>query len=479
MLRKTTISMALAAAALAVPAAADAASVTYIDGGNVRVASPDGSINRAVSTDGTTQSPYHLPTAADDGEITAIQGGNTSSKILAVFPPGGAQKIVNVLPWQSGGGFVNIGPNAASVNPTGGQIAYTYYKNHGPYSGYPNGGFESRMAIVTRRQPGLPTNPMVDQGQGWEEPTWIDNKLVIAKGGALHLEMEPLKFTQFLQFDPNPQGQRLDITRGMVSRDKGRYLLKVRDWNGVTGLYYAAHAGAFPGGTVPAACWIPVGDKLDDHFGLSPDGTQVTWADAGGVHVGTFNPASQAGTVCQGPVTTLSKTGIEPSFGMATLTNPTPPPTETDPGPQPDPGTKPPADTTKPGTTIPKPTSPARPVTPDGTPAATATGAPQLELAAPQSLTTTSASRARGLQVGASAPKPGTLTAKLTDRGRTLGTAKVVAKKAGRYTLKIRLTAAGRKALARLKGRKVALSVTFTPKGGGSAMTSTAKVTLR
>jgi hypothetical protein len=474
-----TFSLALAAAAL-LPAAASASSVTYVDGGNVRVASPDGAINRAVSTDGSTANPYHLPTAADDGEITAIQGGNTSSKILAVFAPNGG-KTVNVLPWQIGG-FTNIGPNGASVNPTGGQIAYTYLKNYGPYSGYPNGGFQSRMAIVTRRQPGSPTSPMVDQAQGWEEPTWIDDKLVIAKGGALHLEMEPLKFTQFLQFNPDAQGRQLQITRGMVSRDKSRYLLQVRDWNNVEGLYLATHTGAFPGGTVTQACWIPVNGDLDDHWGLSPDGTQVTWADKGGVQVGTYSPERQAASLCQGARTTLSPTGSEPSFGAATLTVPTPPPA--DPPPPPPAPPAPPATPVVPKTPAPTTPTPStttvtpRTTAPGGVTAAETTGAPALELAAPAAVKS-AASLGGGLKVAATAPKPGTLSAKLADKGRTLGTAKLTVTKAGRYTLKLKLTKAGKKAVKRLKGKKVTLTVTFAPKGGGARLSSTAKVALR
>ena len=66
----------------------------------------------------------------------------------------------------------NIGPLAARVKPTtGSMVAYGYFLNHGPYSGYPNGGLEHRLAMVPPTNPGLPTNPLIDQ-PGRDNPTW-------------------------------------------------------------------------------------------------------------------------------------------------------------------------------------------------------------------------------------------------------------------------------------------------------------------
>ena len=459
--RLSKITLAALAAAAAIPAAASASMVTYIDGKNVWVASPDGAIKRQLTTDGTAQHPFHVPSADDHGNVAAVKGGVTNSKILVHLAAGG-KRTDNVLPWKVSLG-TNFGPSSARLSADGSKIAYTYLLNHGPY----NGGIEPRMAIVTPTQPGHPTQPMIDQ-PAWEMPTWIDGKLVVAKNGVALLEMQPLQFTQFLEITTDPPGQ-YKIVSTEVSRSKSRYLVDMsRVADNSRGLVLYAHTGAFPGGTVPAGCQVPTQGTPSFTHGLSPEGTQVTWKDDRGVMVGAFDPAQRDGAGwCQGTVVRLSATGDEPTFGKATL-----------PAPQDPPPPPPPAETAPPSHPAPIATATTKRVrTVGGAPAAQVTGDEELELTVPA--TTKSASLRGGLRIEATAPGPGTFAAKLAYKGRTLGTARKTVGKAGRVTLKLKLTKHGRKAVRRLKGKKVQLRMTFTPKGSGAKLTTSARVTLR
>ena len=49
-------------------------SIVYILDSNVWVAAPDGSMARAVTSNGTADDPYHDPSQADDGTIFVLQG---------------------------------------------------------------------------------------------------------------------------------------------------------------------------------------------------------------------------------------------------------------------------------------------------------------------------------------------------------------------------------------------------------------------
>ena len=313
--RLSKLFLAALVAAFAIPAAASASMITYIDGKNVWVASPDGAIKRQLTTDGTTQVPYHVPSTDDHGNVAAVKGGLSNSKILVHLGADG-KRTDNVLPWKISLG-TNFGPSSARLSADGTKIAYTYLLNHGPY----NGGIEPRMAIVTPKAPGHPTQPMIDQ-PGWEMPTWIDGKLVVAKNGVALLEMQPLQFTQFLQIND------FKIVSTEISRAKGRYLIDMsRTADNARGLVLYSHTGAFPGGTLPAGCQVPTHGTPSFTHGLSPDGTQVTWKDDRGVMIGSFDPAQRDGAGwCQGTVRQISATGDEPTFGNATLSVPQDPP---------------------------------------------------------------------------------------------------------------------------------------------------------
>src|SRR5215213_11885622 len=60
--------------ALALAPAASADSIVFTKDSNVWVAAPDGSGQRAVTTDGSATAPYSDASQADDGTILALRG---------------------------------------------------------------------------------------------------------------------------------------------------------------------------------------------------------------------------------------------------------------------------------------------------------------------------------------------------------------------------------------------------------------------
>ena len=83
-------------------------------------------------------------------------------------------------------------------------------------------------------------------------------------------------------------------------------------------------------------------------------------------------------------------------------------------------------------------------------------------------------------------PGAGTLTGTLTALGKTratkkpvLGTSSMSVSKAGKVTLKVKLNAAGRKALKKKGKIKAKLTIRFKPTGAGKASSKSKTVTLR
>jgi hypothetical protein len=428
-----TIGAAIAVAGIA-PAAAQADALTYVDGHNVYVASADGAVKRQLTNDGHGGSYYAFPSLDDAGNITTIKGASTTRAIV-VLRPDGSTAAINVMPWKTST-FGNIGPIAARVKPnTGSQVAYVYYRNHGPYSGYPNGGLEKRLAIVPPANPGLPTEPLIDQ-PGKDNPTWHGDKLVAASGGQIVYETQPLQFQPWLS---DPTGS---LAGAEVSRAGDRVLVAYSDGR----LALMAYQGGIPQGQVTDGCFVPVGAAPEGgiDWALSPDGQRIAWADQAGLHVAATDPHPSAGG---GPCALrehvlLSGSGKDPAFSAAA------PPSNGQQGNE----VKPPTgnDQGKPGV------GPA--------------------LTAPKA--TTTAALRRGLTVGIRVRAAGTVRGVLSHKG-TVAAGKAVAKRAGTVRMTLRLTKAGKRRIASLRGKKLTLRVTFTPKKGGRKTVSTRSIKLR
>jgi hypothetical protein len=521
------------AAVVALPAVvaapAEATMLVYRDGDDVWAASPDGAVKQRVTSDGTAASYYSFPSVDDAGTITAVKGASTTRAIWTL-PRGAAQPTVNVMPWRLTS-YANIGPTWARVNASGGSLAYTYLLNYGPWSGYPNGGFDARYAIVDPAKPGSSTQPAIDQpGQAY--PSWFGNRLVTSRDGQIFFETQPLQFTSWLSDPGHPDLLAAEVnragTRVMVRRGDGRVV--IAGWQGTVGS---------TAGTVTSQCLLPATGIA--WAALSPNGTQVAWSDASGLRVATVQATN--GTCPVSGTVLLSATGVTPAFSEATLPmpqdptrrepggdgrDPTDPGDPGDPGRDPtDPGGRDPSDPSDPGGRDPvdpggagrDPGSsggdPADPgdrgaggggnvgpggggtVTPGGGRPQTTIAPSALRLTAPSGRALRAAALRRAVRVVATAPGAGTLRlavelrgggaasaagraaatrARAAGRSLVVGRASATVARAGRRALVVTPSRSVARALRR--GARLTLTVTFTPKAGRAAVRR-ATVTVR
>jgi hypothetical protein len=492
--------------------------VVYRDGDDVWAASPDGAIKQRVTTDGSANAYYSFPSADDAGTITAIKGSSTN-RMIWTLARGAAQPTVNVMPWK-GAGWPNIGPTWARANASGGSLAYNYKLNHGPYSGYPNGGFDDRLAIVSPAMPGSPTSPAIDQPAQYN-PTWFGSRLVTSKNGEIWFETQPLQFTSWLSDPAHAPLLAAEVNRAgsrvLVLRGDGRVV--IAGWQGTVGS---------TSGSVTSQCLLPASGI--EWAALSPDGTQVSWKDAGGLRVATVTASNATTCPISGQVT-LSASGTTPSFSAATLTAPQEPgrrdptdPVRRDPTDPTDPVRRDPTDPTDPVRRDPTdpgdpgrdptdpgrdPTDPGRDPTDPGADSGNAgrDGAdqgrggtvvpPPPDTRGPLTITTSkltlslppsgrASALRRALRATVVTPGAGLLRATATlrpaaasrrrARAVTFASTRVTVNAAGRRTLVLR-PARGRAAQLE-RGARLTVTVTFTP-AGGAAVTRSASMAVR
>src|SRR3954452_12567816 len=112
--------------ALALPAAATADSIVYIDAGNVWSATPDGARNVQLTTGGG----WHSPTQADDGTIAAVQGTGPIVVMARDWRP--LHTITTAQQRSGDGGTFAARPVELAFSPDGTKLAYAYLASSCP-----------------------------------------------------------------------------------------------------------------------------------------------------------------------------------------------------------------------------------------------------------------------------------------------------------------------------------------------------------
>lgn len=388
------------------PAAANATSVAYRDGSNVFLANADGSNKRQITTDGVSTDYYTYPSVADDGTVVSIKGYNTT-RAIAVHSPAGQLQALNVMPWKISSG-INIGPTYARVSPSGGQLVYGYLLNHGPYSG----GIQQRMAIVTPRTPGLPTNPSVDIASK-TDASWMGSKLVAMDNGLVGVETDPLQFQSILQATNGDTLQSAEVarngSRALVLHKSGEMTL-------------VSYSGALIDGP-DSGCSITANgaDRYvsSARIAMSADGSKVAWSDQSGVHVATV-PSVPNDQAC--PLTNqvlLSATAGMPAFSEYTV---------------------------------------------PGSGSTGVGGAPDPIVSS--KVSASKLATAGGAAVTVKVPGAGKVKGGVYLAKKKIGTATGTAKKAGNVKIKVKLSKKARKSISKYKGQTLTLKLTFTPKKG-------------
>jgi hypothetical protein len=448
-MRAALLLIALPLAFAMVVPVAGAASVAYVDKGEVWLSSLDGAQKVRLATPvvnslGKTEN-WLAVAASDGGRVVAVR--NEPGKIgrfswFKVWEPDGTSTVEGPL---------NAPPGwAIYVYPLGFDI--TAAGNHMVY-GYSNSGLCCPISFAEGTYVRPVTNSVLDpiNLSGYEEPTLFGSR-VIAHGGATISAQTAAATTYGSDFAPwlDTSGTGLEQRRTDVAANGKLAALELEQWNGgskeVGKIAVLAIDGVDQAPTFPAAvdCFLPASGVAGE-VSLSQDAKTVAWTDARGLVVaGTPTTAADPCELTSPPVV-ISPTASQGSIGAANVGAFLPAPPAGNPPPTTSPTSAPPA----------PPAAQANPA------------APRASL--PRTITAKALAAARGLAVKVQVAAAGKVSltatvpaARMGRKGRpvVIATGSKIAARAGTVKVTLRLTAAARKRLKRLKGARMTLRAT-------------------
>lgn len=486
----TTTKRALLALALTAPLAAvgapaaQADSISFIRGGNVWVASTDGAKQVQVTTAGG----YSYASRADDGTFIALQGRrlhriSPTGQITADFdtPVSGEQAAPNTSFFR--------GPFKPEISPDGSKVAYEYWHQaiENDPTCFPVGDPRCQKKRVSvgigysypDRQTGW-DEPGLGRQSGWLNPSWIGNDTLLMSGKSV------LPNVDAILDHPGDGNQTIanwfedtgawHVRDGEVSRRGDAAAFVSTTPRGASDPHWGQQDdqitiyrmnGAAP--ALPEQCFsFANADAIYASPSLSPDGGAVAWetdertgeALPPNILVGTI--PSQAGG-CALPTEggkVLIENATQPDW------SPAPVPTIAAPGGGSGGETVPGGGAGKPG---------GNGGGGGGTVPGGANGTSGVVVTVPT--TTLSKALSGGLSVKLQVPGAGKLDVTALRRGKKVATGSAKPKGAGEAKVKLRFTAAAKKALRRSGNVTLTVRHTFTP-AGGAPVTGTTTVRL-
>jgi WD40-like Beta Propeller Repeat len=434
-LRRRSVRAALLTAGVACLAAptAMADSIVYIDGGNVWSAAPDGSA-KVQLTDG---GQWHSPTQADDGTIAAVNG---TGPIQVMTRDGRPVRSITTTEAHSGdGGTFAPRPVDLAFSPDGSKIAYTYVAYSCPVAS--SCGTIQRSTFYTDANVTTAT-PIETYGNQYSvgSPSWVTNTRTLVSGGAGSQvaidDLGPGDYSQKAWMTP-----AADMGDPEVSRD-GKHLATTFDYGENTVVAFFSVNGNVATETPPAqpdAVANTAKDAQNSDPTWSPDGWGVAYHSSKGIEAAHFTRLDASGYDVD-KEWVLTPTGSEPDWGPV---NP-----------------------------------PAARFAPFGSGAGGGGGTPggggvtpgagkgALKLVGAPRKASAKALR-KGLTIKVKVPAAGKVTVKLGKVAK--GTAK--ARSAG--TVKVRLSKVSKRQAAKLRGRKLVLTV---KQAGAATLSRTVKI---
>jgi hypothetical protein len=441
--RRAVARFAIAAAAAmfviaAAPSAAGAASIAYIDGGEVWLSSLDGQrkvrlATPVVNSDGATEK-WLAVAASDNGRIVAarnVPGRIARFSWFKVWEPNGTSTVEGPLNAPSGWA-IYVYPLGFDVTADGSHMVY----------GYSNSSSCCPISFAQGTYVRPVTNSVLDpiNISGQEHPTLFGNRMVAHAGDTVNVQGTSAPpygtdFTPWLDLS----GTGLDVRRTDVAANGRLAAIELEQWDAgtqTTGkIAVLATHGVDQPPTFPAAvdCFMPTAGVATE-ASLSADATRIAWTDDGGLKVaGAPTTAADPCELTSAPVV-ISPTASQGAIGGADVAAFVPP------------SGQPP--TGGPGT--------------GGSPS----GAPKVTV--PRRVTTKALAGRRGVPIKVRVRRAGkvkltgSVPAKVLTSSRSIVVARgsATAKRAGTVTVRLRLTTAARGKRSRLKGARMTLRVT-------------------
>jgi hypothetical protein len=435
-------------AAVAIPAVADAASVAYVDKGEVWLASLDGTqkarlATPVVNSDGDTEEWLDIA-QSDRGRIVAVRnkpGRLSNFSWFKIWEPDGSSTVEGPLNAPSGWNAY-VYPLGFDITADGSHLVYGYSNSSGCCP------IQVARGTYVRPATNSVLNP-IDIG-GQTSPSLFGARIVSLEDASspavINVQNADAGNPYTNAFTPwlDTSGVGLGLEGVEVAANGRLAALGFEEYSGGTQtvgkIAVLAIQGVDQAPTLPAAvdCFLPAAGIARD-ASLAQDASAIAWKDDGGVKV-AGSPSTAADPCVMGstPIV-VSPTATHPSIGGADVAAFLP---------------KPPAGT---------PSAPAGPTAP------IATGPHALVVKLPAKLTAKALAASRGAAVKVTVGGPGTVSIRGTVPARRLGrrgkpvlvaTGKRVARTAGTVTIRLRLNTVGRQRVRRLKGARVTLRIT-------------------
>ncbi|MEA2406576.1 MAG: hypothetical protein QOE69_695 [Thermoleophilaceae bacterium] len=436
--RRTIARLAIGVgAALAViaaaPGAAAAASIAYVDGGDVWLSSLDGQQKVRLATpvvNGTGETENWLAVAASDsGRIVAtrnVPGRSPLSSSFKVWEPNGTSTVEGPLNAPSGWATYRY-PLGLDVTADGAHMVYGYWNTSVccPEAD----GLGTYVRPVTNSS--LDSVAVSEQGH----PTLFGNRMIAHTGTTVNVQGTSAPpygadFTPWI----DTSGVGLDLRRTDVAANGQLLAFEFEQWNGgsqtIGKISVLRIQGVDLAPTFPAAvdCSLPTAGVATD-ASLSADATRIAWTDDGGLKVAGAPTTAAEPCVLTSPPVVISPTASQGAIGGTDV-----------------------------AAFLPTPGQPPSGGLPLGAPVVTV----------PRKVTVKALARAKGVPIKVKVARAGkvkvsgSVSAKVLRSSRSIvvATGSASAKRAGTVTVRLRLTTAARKKRSRLKGARMTLRVT-------------------
>lgn len=440
-LHRSTVRSALIAilCLLTLTPAAGAASIAYIDRGEVWLSSLDGArkIRLAppvVNHEGKTEN-WLAVAASDSGRIVAarnVPGRMSNFSWFKVWEPDGTSTVEGALNAPSGW-TVYTYPLGFDLTADGKHMVY----------GYSNTGACCPITFGQGTYVRLGTSPTIQPIvlSGQEDPTLFGSRVIAHAGATVNVQTAAAT-TYGTDFAPwlDVSGTGLELRRTDLAANGKLAALELEQWNGGTQetgkIAVLSTQGVDQAPTFAVDCFLPA-SGVAKNVSLSADATRVAWIDGQGLKVAGAPTSGADPCVLTSPPVVISATASEVAIGGADV------------GPF-------------------MPAAPPPPPPTGGTPPTA--GAPPIA-SLPGRIK--AAALAKGVPIKVRVAGAGKVKLSGKVGRRVVATGSATAKRAGTVTVKLRLTAAARKKPRRLKGKRMTLRVSH----GG--LTSTKSLKLR